>query len=175
MEWRAAPQAQTGRSAPPDLIHGDYGSARTSSAVSSLASPALSATADESPRPSDIRWAAWLRLSGLMGVLGVSLRISAALCGHRIRSSPRVSEARRFDLTDAVLEPLLPQPARWGRTSLWSKRQLIDGIRWEVRPDDDQQRRSPGALCLPKMSSMQVTRAWWYSLRMLPSSRLRRI
>src|SRR5215468_11244303 len=37
---------------------------------------------------------------------------------------------RRFDLTDghwAVLEPLLPQPKRSGRPSLWSKRQLIDG------------------------------------------------
>lgn len=43
---------------------------------------------------------------------------------------------RRFDLTDAqwaLLEPLLPQPARSGRPSLWSKRQLIDGIRWRVR------------------------------------------
>ncbi|RSM70820.1 IS5 family transposase, partial [Kibdelosporangium aridum] len=44
--------------------------------------------------------------------------------------------ARRFDLTDvqwALLEPLLPQPSRSGRPSLWSKRQLIDGIRWRVR------------------------------------------
>lgn len=43
---------------------------------------------------------------------------------------------RRFDLTDAqwaVLESLLPQPSRSGRPSLWSKRQLIDGIRWRVR------------------------------------------
>jgi transposase len=43
---------------------------------------------------------------------------------------------RRFDLTDeqwAVLEPLLPVPSRPGRPSLWSKRQLIDGIRWRVR------------------------------------------
>lgn len=42
----------------------------------------------------------------------------------------------RFDLTDAqwaVLEPLLPQPSRSGRPSLWTKRQLIDGIRWRVR------------------------------------------
>ncbi|WP_396794288.1 transposase, partial [Microbispora sp. H13382] len=39
---------------------------------------------------------------------------------------------RRFDLTDAqwaVLEPLLPAPKRSGRPSLFSKRQLIDGIR----------------------------------------------
>lgn len=44
--------------------------------------------------------------------------------------------AGRFDLTDAewaVLEPLLPSPSRSGRPSLWSKRQLIDGIRWRVR------------------------------------------
>jgi transposase len=43
---------------------------------------------------------------------------------------------RRFDLTDgqwAVLAPLLPQPKRSGRPSLWSKRQLIDGIRWRIR------------------------------------------
>lgn len=42
----------------------------------------------------------------------------------------------RSDLTDAqwaVLEPLLPRPSRSGRPSLWSKRQLIDGIRWRVR------------------------------------------
>lgn len=44
--------------------------------------------------------------------------------------------ARRFDLTDeqwAALEPLLPAPLRPGRPSLWSRRQLIDGIRWRVR------------------------------------------
>ncbi|MBB4699416.1 transposase [Sphaerisporangium siamense] len=43
---------------------------------------------------------------------------------------------RRFDLTDAQwarLEPLLPAPRRSGRPSKWSKRQLIDGIRWRVR------------------------------------------
>ncbi|MFC0071951.1 IS5 family transposase [Umezawaea endophytica] len=42
----------------------------------------------------------------------------------------------RFDLTDAqwvTLESLLPQPSRSGRPSLWSKRQLVDGIRWRVR------------------------------------------
>ncbi|WP_416904436.1 IS5 family transposase [Micromonospora echinospora] len=42
----------------------------------------------------------------------------------------------RHDLTDvqwAVLEPLLPAPKRSGRPSLWSKRQLIDGIRWRTR------------------------------------------
>jgi transposase len=43
---------------------------------------------------------------------------------------------RRHDLTDAqwaTLEPLLPAPKRPGRPSLWSKRQLIDGIRWRIR------------------------------------------
>ncbi|MFI7417904.1 IS5 family transposase [Nonomuraea sp. NPDC049684] len=43
---------------------------------------------------------------------------------------------RRFDLTDAQwtwLEPLLPVPKRPGRPPRWSKRQLIDGIRWRVR------------------------------------------
>ncbi|MBO2455948.1 IS5 family transposase [Actinomadura barringtoniae] len=43
---------------------------------------------------------------------------------------------RRFDLTEeqwARLEPLLPVPRRQGRPSVWTKRQLIDGIRWRVR------------------------------------------
>jgi transposase len=43
---------------------------------------------------------------------------------------------RRFDLTDAqwaILEPLLPAPRRPGRPSRWTKRQLIDGIRWRIR------------------------------------------
>lgn len=43
---------------------------------------------------------------------------------------------RRHDLTDAqwaVLEPLLPIGVRVGRPSAWTKRQLIDGIRWRVR------------------------------------------
>ncbi len=43
---------------------------------------------------------------------------------------------RRFDLTDvqwAVLEPLLPAPKRPGRPSSWTRRQLIDGIRWRIR------------------------------------------
>lgn len=47
-----------------------------------------------------------------------------------------VAVTRRFDLTDAhwaVLEPLLPVPWRSGRPSKWTKRQLIDGIRWRVR------------------------------------------
>lgn len=44
--------------------------------------------------------------------------------------------AGRFDLTDAqwaALEPLLPEPKRPGRPSMWTKRQLIDAIRWRVR------------------------------------------
>jgi transposase len=43
---------------------------------------------------------------------------------------------RRFDLTDVqwgVLEPLLPKPRRSGRPPKWTKRQLIDGIRWRTR------------------------------------------
>jgi transposase len=42
----------------------------------------------------------------------------------------------RADLTDAqwaVLEPLLPKGKKPGRPPKWSKRQLIDGIRWRVR------------------------------------------
>jgi len=42
---------------------------------------------------------------------------------------------RRFDLSEtqwAALEPLLPKP-RTGRPPKWTKRQLIDGIRWRVR------------------------------------------
>ena len=38
----------------------------------------------------------------------------------------------RLDLTDAqwaVLEPLLPTAKRPGRPSLWTKRQVIDGMR----------------------------------------------
>jgi transposase len=47
-----------------------------------------------------------------------------------------ITVTRRFDLTDgqwAVLEPLLPVAKRAGRPSQWTKRQLIDGIRWRVR------------------------------------------
>ncbi|MGW0219023.1 IS5 family transposase [Micromonospora chokoriensis] len=43
---------------------------------------------------------------------------------------------RRFDLTDAqwaVLQPLLPKGRKSGRPPKWTKRQLIDGIRWRVR------------------------------------------
>jgi transposase len=49
-----------------------------------------------------------------------------------------VPTRRRGDLSDeqwAVLEPLLPKPngPRTGRPPKWTKRQLIDGIRWRVR------------------------------------------
>jgi transposase len=42
----------------------------------------------------------------------------------------------RFDLTDAqwaILQPLLPKPKKAGRPPKWSKRQLINGIRWRTR------------------------------------------
>ena len=47
-----------------------------------------------------------------------------------------VAVTRRFDLTDAqwaLLQPLLPTGKKPGRPPTWSKRQLIDGIRWRVR------------------------------------------
>ena len=42
----------------------------------------------------------------------------------------------RGDLTNeqwARLEPLLPKGIKSGRPPIWSKRQLIDGIRWRTR------------------------------------------
>ena len=47
-----------------------------------------------------------------------------------------IAVTRRFDLTDAAwarLEPLLPKSKKSGRPSKWTRRQLIDGIRWRVR------------------------------------------
>ncbi len=47
-----------------------------------------------------------------------------------------VAVTRRHDLTDvqwAALEPLLPVGRRPGRPPTWSRRQLIDGIRWRTR------------------------------------------
>jgi transposase len=44
--------------------------------------------------------------------------------------------AARADLTDvqwALLEPLLPKGKKPGRPPKWSKRQLVDGIRWRTR------------------------------------------
>lgn len=49
---------------------------------------------------------------------------------------PAVPVTCRADLTDtqwAVLEPLLPRGKKPGRPPVWSRRQLIDGIRWRVR------------------------------------------
>jgi transposase len=48
----------------------------------------------------------------------------------------RLSIGARKDLTDrqwGVLEPLLPRPKRPGRPPKWTRRQLVDGIRWRVR------------------------------------------
>ncbi|MGW4720535.1 transposase [Nocardia sp. NPDC004260] len=42
----------------------------------------------------------------------------------------------RADLADAQwarLEPLLPSPKRPGRPSGWTRRRLLDGIRWRIR------------------------------------------
>jgi transposase len=47
-----------------------------------------------------------------------------------------VVAARRHDLTDAqwaVLAPALPAASVRGRPPRWTKRQIIDGIRWRVR------------------------------------------
>lgn len=47
-----------------------------------------------------------------------------------------VAVTRRADLTDAQwarLEPLLPRGKKAGRPPKWTKRQLIDGIRWRTR------------------------------------------
>jgi transposase len=47
-----------------------------------------------------------------------------------------IAVTRRFDLTHeqwAVLQPLLPAAIRPGRPWSWTRRQLIDGIRWRVR------------------------------------------
>jgi transposase len=49
---------------------------------------------------------------------------------------PSLAATGRADLTDAqwaILEPLLPVGKKPGRPPLWSKRQLLDGIRWRVR------------------------------------------
>jgi transposase len=49
---------------------------------------------------------------------------------------PTVPVTGRADLTDAqwaVLEPLLPAGKKPGRRRKYTRRQLIDGIRWRVR------------------------------------------
>jgi transposase len=48
----------------------------------------------------------------------------------------RVSIGARKDLTDRqwqILEPLLPCGKRPGRRPKWSRRQLLDGVRWRLR------------------------------------------
>lgn len=47
-----------------------------------------------------------------------------------------VAVVGRADLTDAqwaALKPVLPAQGKIGRPPKWSKRQLIDGIRWRIR------------------------------------------
>jgi transposase len=47
-----------------------------------------------------------------------------------------VAVTGRSDLSDAqwaALEPLLPRAKKPGRPPKWTKRQLVDGIRWRVR------------------------------------------
>jgi transposase len=49
---------------------------------------------------------------------------------------PSLAATGRADLTDAqwaMLQPLLPVGKKPGRPPKWTKRQLIDGIRWRVR------------------------------------------
>ena len=49
---------------------------------------------------------------------------------------PSVAATRRHGLTDrqwATREPVLPVSSGKGRPSKWTKRQIIDGIRWRVR------------------------------------------
>jgi transposase len=49
---------------------------------------------------------------------------------------PTVPASGRADLDDAqwaVLEPLLPRGKKPGRPPRWTRRQLIDGIRWRTR------------------------------------------
>ena len=49
---------------------------------------------------------------------------------------PRLSAGARKDLTDRqwqILEPLLPTGRRPGRRPKWSRRQLLDGVRWRLR------------------------------------------
>jgi len=55
------------------------------------------------------------------------------LCGDLVAT---LAVTGRADLTDAqwaALGPLLPRGKKPGRPPSWTKRQLIDGIRWRVR------------------------------------------
>ena len=52
------------------------------------------------------------------------------------RPRGHLTVTQRFDLTDsqcATLEPLLAKAKRSGRPSVWSRRRLIDAIRWRIR------------------------------------------
>jgi transposase len=74
------------------------------------------------------RWLEWVR-----SPVGGSSTKKDHRSGDLVAS---VAVAGRADLTDvqwAVLEPLLPKGVKPGRPPTWSKRQLIDGIRWRVR------------------------------------------
>ncbi|MFC7708177.1 IS5 family transposase, partial [Micromonospora lupini] len=47
-----------------------------------------------------------------------------------------LAAAARHDLSDIQwqhLHPLLPAESSWGRPCKWTRRQIIDGIRWRVR------------------------------------------
>jgi transposase len=68
---------------------------------------------------------------------------------------------RRFDLTDAqwaVLGPLLPRGKKAGRPPKWTKRQLIDGIRWRVRVGAPW--RDVPVLCEPWQTVYGLFRRW---------------
>jgi transposase len=55
---------------------------------------------------------------------------------HPETSWARLSIGARRDLTDRqwqILQPLLPTGKRLGRRPKWSRRQLLDGVRWRLR------------------------------------------
>ena len=61
-----------------------------------------------------------------------------------------VAATGRADLTDAqwaVLEPLLPVGKKPGRPPKWTRRQLIDGIRWRIRVGSPWRDVPPGYGC----------------------------
>ena len=66
----------------------------------------------------------WLAQGALLGVF------------QKLAGCVRCSGMGRGDPTNeqwARLEPLLPKGSKAGRPPTWSKRQLIDGIRWRTR------------------------------------------
>lgn len=63
-----------------------------------------------------------------------------------------------MDLTDAqwaVLEPLLPKGKKPGRPPKWSKRQLLDGVRWRCRVG------SPWRVCRRSTGPGRPWTAWF--------------